>query len=235
MPVHCSERSNTKSPRAGPSQSTNAESTFVRPSASPCSNLFNDHNTRLPETTRGRNNHHSFGYSLTRITQRARGICGKHRQRPTCLHFHRTCPKQQPNMFDLRLYNSAPFPTLSHLSTTKKRTPSNLPLYTQTYTLSTSKMHFLTLLLTSVLAATLAMASPAPMPLPERFEPPWPATGPLSGSLPKNMAKIWVFDDMKCDDNGGRTYMVNVMPGQDRCLAFTNVGSIFSWFKSDIG
>ncbi|KAJ5060795.1 hypothetical protein J3E74DRAFT_417675 [Bipolaris maydis] len=96
-------------------------------------------------------------------------------------------------------------------------------------------MHFLKLLLSTLFAAGMAVASPAPMPLAESFEPPWPATGPLSGSLPKNMAKIWVFDDMRCDDSGGRTYMVNVMPGQDRCLAFTNVGSIFSWFKSDIG
>lgn len=103
-------------------------------------------------------------------------------------------------------------------------------------------MRFFTLVAgLSTLLAT-SMASPAPFPAAEpapvaNAEPevPYQTSGPLAGNLPINFAKVWVFDDLECNDTNGKTWMVNVLPGEDRCLPYTNVGSIFAWYKSDHG
>lgn len=93
----------------------------------------------------------------------------------------------------------------------------------------------------STLLAT-SMASPAPFPAAESApvanaepEVPYQTSGPIAGNLPMNFAKVWVFDDLECNDTHGNTWMVSVLPGEDRCLPYTNVGSVFAWYKSDHG
>lgn len=101
-------------------------------------------------------------------------------------------------------------------------------------------MHFSTLLFSlSALVAT-SMANPAPALLTEALSVVDTVTGELgrhalSGSLPKNLAKIWIFSNRECDQNDGPAWNIYVLPGEERCIPYQNVGSIFAWYESDIG
>jgi hypothetical protein len=106
-------------------------------------------------------------------------------------------------------------------------------------------MHVSTSLVSlSALAAT-SMAIPAPEPILEQLSVPvamadaseitYQVDGPLAGSLPKNLAKIWVFTGLECRINDGPSYNINVLPGEYRCIPYQNVGSVFAWYKSSIG
>jgi hypothetical protein len=102
-------------------------------------------------------------------------------------------------------------------------------------------MHFSTLLLSLSALAITCTATPAPAQLAEAL--PVPAAikaslnddGPLSGTLPKNLAKIWVFSNLECDQNDGPAYNIYVLPGEDKCIPYQNVGSIVAWYRSSIG
>lgn len=101
-------------------------------------------------------------------------------------------------------------------------------------------MHFSTLLFSlSALVAT-STANPAPALLTEALPVVDAVTGELgrdalSGSLPKNLAKIWIFSNRECDQNDGPAWNIYVLPGQERCIPYQNVGSIFAWYESGIG
>ncbi|KAI4672120.1 uncharacterized protein J4E78_000620 [Alternaria triticimaculans] len=101
-------------------------------------------------------------------------------------------------------------------------------------------MHFSPLLFSlGALAATFT-ANPAPALLTEALPALDAGTAELgrdalSGNLPKNLAKIWIFSNLNCDQNNGPAWNIYVLPGEDRCIPYQNVGSIFAWYESDIG
>ncbi|KAI4685583.1 hypothetical protein J4E81_008735 [Alternaria sp. BMP 2799] len=101
-------------------------------------------------------------------------------------------------------------------------------------------MHFSPLLFSlGALAATFT-ANPAPAQLTEALPALDAGTAELgrdalSGNLPKNLAKIWIFSNLNCDQNNGPAWNIYVLPGEDRCIPYQNVGSIFAWYESDIG
>ncbi|KAF1834091.1 hypothetical protein BDW02DRAFT_569361 [Decorospora gaudefroyi] len=90
----------------------------------------------------------------------------------------------------------------------------------------------------SVLLAT-STAVPAPAPVAAALAAPKKVKisvdiGP-NDRLPINFAKIWVFTQMRCNNDDGPSWMYNILPGEDRCIPLKNIGSIFSWYKSDHG
>jgi hypothetical protein len=106
-------------------------------------------------------------------------------------------------------------------------------------------MHFSTLLVSLSAFAATSLAVPTPeltaeaLPVPAAVavaaEIPYQPDGPLAGSLPKNFAKIWVYTGLECEVSDGPSYNINVLPGEDRCIPYQNVGSVVAWYKSSIG
>ena len=96
-------------------------------------------------------------------------------------------------------------------------------------------MHFSTLIVSLSAFAATSMAVPTPEPMGVAGEVRSANNGLLKGSLPKNLAKIWVYTGSTCDVNAGPSYNIYVLPDQDRCVQYQNVGSIIAWYKSSIG